>query len=289
MDLVINQSNYALCAEKVKEIFLDDTDLYGYLYEFSDIVEQIRQYDAKTMINDLKYFIAHEEPDMVAFYFNEIKSKFANDEMVIMFLESIKKDYISSIISELVRGQIKNIQYRHDTGKYFEKFSDDEKSIILGLLCSQKCKSEFGKDFVDTTNMEYFPTSCFGFVYAIFDKDKGCVKIGKSKQPETRIKNIINISGIKNFDVFVSDFTYDYGNVELSLHRYFSESLQKSEWFSINFEDARLAINSMASKSNSSIKGDVRLSDLIESYNDAVRYSNIAPLFEAKAVWYGLL
>ena len=32
------------------------------------------------------------------------------------------------------------------------------------------------------------------------------------------------------------------------------------------------------------IKGDVRLSDLIESYNDAVRYSNIGPLFESKAV-----
>ena len=32
------------------------------------------------------------------------------------------------------------------------------------------------------------------------------------------------------------------------------------------------------------IKGDVRLSDLIESYNDAVIYSNIANLFDAKAV-----
>jgi hypothetical protein len=75
-----------------------------------------------------------------------------------------------------------------------------------------------------------------GYLYVICDGSK--VKIGKSKTPEKRTRNLISISGIITPRVFISSECSASSNKENICHKYYSQSKVCGEWFSVSFNEA---------------------------------------------------
>jgi len=87
-----------------------------------------------------------------------------------------------------------------------------------------------------------------GFLYVIGDGNR--VKIGKSKNPEKRVKSIINTSGIKNPKIFISNECSSHSKKELECHNRYSKHAIKGEWFLVYFDDAVSAVNKIAGTEN---------------------------------------
>lgn len=86
-----------------------------------------------------------------------------------------------------------------------------------------------------------------GYVYAI--EMLNGVKIGRSKSPENRIKDLLRYSGITGVDVRrkISLKHNNYASSERTLHLKFKEfRVGKSELFLIPFEEASKAIDDLA-------------------------------------------
>lgn len=79
-----------------------------------------------------------------------------------------------------------------------------------------------------------------GYVYLIEDMErKGLVKIGKTRNPKTRLSFIRRTGGIAYGRTFVSNRIADCGELELRLHNLFDDRRVHGEWFRVDFETAK--------------------------------------------------
>ncbi|EBU3468633.1 GIY-YIG nuclease family protein [Salmonella enterica subsp. enterica serovar Tennessee] len=79
-----------------------------------------------------------------------------------------------------------------------------------------------------------------GYVYLIEDMErKGLVKIGKTRNPKTRLSSIRRTGGIAYGRTFVSNRIADSGALELRLHNLFDDRRVHGEWFRVDFETAK--------------------------------------------------
>ena len=72
-----------------------------------------------------------------------------------------------------------------------------------------------------------------GYLYVISDGEK--VKIGKSKTPIERTNSLVNICGIKNPAIFISNECSKSSSKEGECHKFFSRNSVRGEWFCIPF------------------------------------------------------
>lgn len=87
-----------------------------------------------------------------------------------------------------------------------------------------------------------------GHVYVIEDAEKGIVKIGKSTNPQDRIKSIKSISCTKGRE-FISDKVDNALSYENKVHLHLKDSRVQGEWFSISFDDAVKVVLDYTSRS----------------------------------------
>ena len=75
-----------------------------------------------------------------------------------------------------------------------------------------------------------------GCVYII--ESDGCIKIGKTKNIAQRINTLRNQSGRKFLRFCHTEQCKNYGEIEIAMHKEFSESRTVGEWFNIPFDQA---------------------------------------------------
>jgi hypothetical protein len=75
-----------------------------------------------------------------------------------------------------------------------------------------------------------------GYVYVILDNHDR-VKIGKSLNPERRIKGIASASGIEIIDSYITEPLFGYSEFEHFMHEQFKEYRGVGEWFNCRFDD----------------------------------------------------
>ena len=76
-----------------------------------------------------------------------------------------------------------------------------------------------------------------GYVYVI-ENENHKVKIGRSINPEKRIKHIEKISGYKVVNIYVTPCLHQYIQLETFLHGHFATNRSIGEWFNISYHDA---------------------------------------------------
>lgn len=157
-------------------------------------------------------------------------------------------------------------------------FSDDDKSIIESILTtyySGYSSEHFGFAFIDTHLVkDYYDKQKLGYVYALENKAMGTVKIGKTKNPSSRIKTLKNSSGCEG-ECFVWGEFYNYSEVELEAHEVFSKKHHMSEWFNIDISDAKRVIKRLAEQQPKPTKEQLEFSSVIDKYNKFCSYVGI--------------
>ncbi len=73
-----------------------------------------------------------------------------------------------------------------------------------------------------------------GYVY-IIDNGTGKVKIGKTANPNSRIRTIETQSGISIIQVYVSPICFNYQKLEVKTHKEFNQFRTIGEWFEADF------------------------------------------------------
>lgn len=79
----------------------------------------------------------------------------------------------------------------------------------------------------------------FTFIYFIRDRRTGYVKIGKSNDPESRLRQLKRqdtLLPLEN-DFFIEFFFRNYAYVEKRLHQHLADKRVRGEWFSLSDED----------------------------------------------------
>lgn len=84
-----------------------------------------------------------------------------------------------------------------------------------------------------------------GYLYALYDYERGQCKIGCSKNPNARLYNLISSCHAKKNERFISAELSDAFFAEKRVHDMLKDKrVPKSEWFTCSFEEAVRAIKS---------------------------------------------
>jgi len=86
------------------------------------------------------------------------------------------------------------------------------------------------------------PTQQLAHVYAI-QNELGLVKIGYAHNPANRFKTIETNSGLKIVKSYVSPVCFNFAEIEKSLHHQFAGVRKAGEWFSVDFNIVKNAID----------------------------------------------
>jgi phage anti-repressor protein len=86
------------------------------------------------------------------------------------------------------------------------------------------------------------PTQQLAHVYAI-QNELGLVKIGYAHNPAKRFKAIEANSGLKLVESYVSPVCFNFAEIEKSLHNQFAGVRKAGEWFSVDFNIVKNAID----------------------------------------------
>lgn len=171
-----------------------------------------------------------------------------------------------------------------DTKVLHHRLSDESKVLLEALLRQQHPEydsSYFGFSRIDTSSLEdYYDKNKLGYVYALENKVMGTVKIGKTKNPKSRIKNLQNTAGCKD-DFFVWGEFYNYSDVELEAHSIFSKKNHMKEWFNVTVSEAKKTIKMLADKQPKPTKEQLAYSKIIDDYNGFCSYVGITTSFES--------
>lgn len=245
------------------EIFDSNID---YLYKLTKEVEAVRSLSKEDMFKDALFFSSASEldTDMVIFYSREIRRLYCNDDLAMMFIESIEKNYKKSVFFAIhsiklkTNSPVKRIDCETD-------FSENEVKNITDIARDRVGSSfVFGETEIPTGE-KYGKKGC---VYIVKNNQSGKVKIGKSIDPELRIKNIKNISGSSTDILFVSKPMYGYSELETELHKRYSDDRRIGEWFAIKDIDQLLgAVNELVDNTPQPKDIDVNNESLVRSYN----------------------
>lgn len=82
-----------------------------------------------------------------------------------------------------------------------------------------------------------------GYVYVIDVGDRR--KIGCTQNPERRVREILQASGVRNVPYFASFLHENHRDTEKELHEYFDNSHLLGEWFSAHYDDVVSKIQQM--------------------------------------------
>lgn len=149
-------------------------------------------------------------------------------------------------------------------------FSNEQKRSLLSLLEQQNTKFDcdnFGYVYIDTALViDYYDKNNLGYVYALENKALNAVKIGKTKNPQSRIKNLQNMAGCRDA-VFVWGEFYNYHDVEIEAHKVFCDSNHMQEWFNIDINEASKVIKRLAAQQPEPTKSQLTYSKMIDDYN----------------------
>ncbi|MGB6825963.1 GIY-YIG nuclease family protein [Psychrobacter sp.] len=149
-------------------------------------------------------------------------------------------------------------------------FSDEQKRSLLSLLEQQNTKFDgdnFGYVYIDKALViDYYDKDNLGYVYALENKALNAVKIGKTKDPKSRIRNLQNMAGCRDA-VFVWGEFYNYHDVEIEAHKVFSNSNHMQEWFNIEIGEASKVIKRLAAQQPEPTKAQLTYSKMIDDYN----------------------
>ena len=85
-------------------------------------------------------------------------------------------------------------------------------------------------------------TQQLAHVYAI-QNEFGLVKIGFAHNPDNRFKTIEANSGLKIVESYVSPVCFNFAEIEKSLHNQFANFRKAGEWFEIDFNTVKNAID----------------------------------------------
>jgi len=74
------------------------------------------------------------------------------------------------------------------------------------------------------------------FVYLLKSYENGYYKIGTSKNPLKRIKEL-QIGNPEKIEIINSYLSENYSKIEIALHNYYSYTRKTNEWFDLTLED----------------------------------------------------
>jgi phage anti-repressor protein len=86
------------------------------------------------------------------------------------------------------------------------------------------------------------PTQELAHIYAV-QNELGLVKIGFAHNPAKRFKTIEANSGLKIVESYVSPVCFNFAEIEKSLHNQFAAYRKAGEWFSVDFNTVKKAID----------------------------------------------
>lgn len=244
------------------ELFSSDV---SYLYGAGACVQEIKSFDAVSMFRDMKYFMYAYEGDMVVFYSKEITLKFLDDNLAMDYLQYLQMDYKRMILERVYKDMLRRLpsQSEREPCHISDGYSEEEKAVLAKILDECHYQSVIWKDTINSPR----ELSEQGFVYILEDKKNNLVKIGMSKNPKQRIRNIESTSGRSFSKVFISDFIYDYKRVEVLAHEELSDHRRIGEWFCCSYDEALSVVACMVNQTPKPDDCDIRISDLIKRYN----------------------
>jgi hypothetical protein len=119
------------------------------------------------------------------------------------------------------------------------------------------------KELKEIQNVKYG-----GYVYVLKDCE-GNTKIGKTRNPYQRVKDIENSCGRNIIDWFFSQPCKNYSQIESDLLKYFKKYQVKSEWFSCSYNDVLKKVKTMKFESiedqyERELRQQVKINALIE-------------------------
>lgn len=97
------------------------------------------------------------------------------------------------------------------------------------------------EDFLQCLQSLYKHKYTEGYVYAI-QKENKLVKIGVSVNPEKRINTIRTHSAEVILNIFISEKTNKYKEIERKIHQMFKKERVMGEWFNVDFQLAKQRI-----------------------------------------------
>lgn len=101
-----------------------------------------------------------------------------------------------------------------------------------------------GVDVLDGIEVEPGDTySDIGYVYIIETKEG--VKIGSTVDPKTRIKTIVQTSGLLPINIALSERCSNFRQIERSLQTIFSSKRKIGEWFKVDFNEVVAELNKL--------------------------------------------
>lgn len=92
-------------------------------------------------------------------------------------------------------------------------------------------------NLINIENQDGTLTEKNGHVY-IIEKPNGNIKIGKSRNPQSRFCQISQIGGFEIKRTYVSEKCSNYSEIEALMHSIFSSKRVIGEWFKVNFDVA---------------------------------------------------
>lgn len=261
-----------------------ETDIsFFYSSEAIEYLKEIKNLDVTVMFGCLEHYMDEYSTYTVLFLRKEILLRFSDNVLAMQFLYRLDRNYLGLVFNRFCTekeygflDEPTEADAIIDTKKD-NKFNCYERKTLDDLLLSQGASlADFGTVAIKTDNLEnYIRLSDFGYVYAVENKILGTVKIGKSKQPRSRIKNIQNTAGCKDA-VFISGELYGYHAVELELHSLFARKNHMNEWFNMDIKEASKAISKAEKNQPVPTKDQIDFSKLVDNYNDDCNVKNIS-------------
>lgn len=256
-----------MSVDKLSDLFISklfSSDV-SYLYGAGDCIKEIKRFDAVAMFSDMKHFMHAYEGDMVVFYSNEIKLKFGGDDLAMDYLQYLQLSYMDMVVMSIFGDMLrrKPSQSECKPCHISDGYSEEEKALLAKILDECHYQSVIWRDTISSPR----ELDEQGFVYILEDKKNNLVKIGMSKNPKQRIRNVESTSGRSFSKVFISDFIYDYKRVEVLAHEELSDHRRIGEWFCCSYDEALSVVAGMVNQTPKPDDCDIRISDLIKRYN----------------------
>lgn len=272
-----------MSVDKLSDLFISklfSSDV-SYLYGAGDCIKEIKKFDAVAMFSDMKHFMHAYEGDMVVFYSNEIKLKFGGDDLAMDYLHYLQLSYMDMVVMSIFKDMIRRTPSQSECKPFHisDGYNEEEKALLAKILDECHYQSVIWKDTINSPR----ELSEQGFVYILEDKKNNLVKIGMSKNPKQRIRNIESTSGRSFSKVFISDFIYDYKRVEVLAHDELSDHRRIGEWFCCSYDEALNTVSFIAAQTPKPDDCQIKISSLIKRYNSDITSAFMVNVMEGNA------
>lgn len=252
---------------------------------FNEFV-RLEKLNDEDLISEFIFFsdYCHNQGDFDVFLvtaFIGVIRRFQNDNNVILMANKLKDNYIYERWAyESSHVQSGNAEV---SNPYLEKelrnLSQEDIDLLKPIFQEQLIdENQYCRKFIDTSCIrDYFSPKNKGFVYVVEDVLSNTIKIGKSKNPESRVKSVKNAAGVVG-KYFISEEIYHYGDVEEQAHAIFKDSRHNGEWFFTDFDEAVNVIKKLVDNRTIYKDEDLRLYSAIERYNGACSNVNLCTM-----------